>query len=81
MAWSGYVAKLLAGDVVAGQLAQAELGGVVANALKAKLAAQLLKVEVVALGQRLGHVHAEAGKLHRRVAGDQAFRERGQWRR
>ena len=49
-----------------------------AHALKAQLAAQLLKVEVVALGQRLGHVHAEAGQLHRRVAGDQALRERGQ---
>jgi hypothetical protein len=68
---------LLAFDVVAGQLAQAELVGVVAHALEAQFAAQLLKVEVVALGQRLGHVHAEAGQLHRRVARDQALRERG----
>ena len=70
-------AQLFAFDVVAGQLAQAELVGVVADALKAQFAAQLLEVEVVALGQRLGHVHAEAGQLHRGVAGDQALRERG----
>ena len=64
--------------MVAGQLAKAELVGVVADALKAQFPAQFLKVEIVALGQRLGHVHAEAGKLHRRIAGDQALGERGQ---
>ena len=58
----GIDAELLAGDVVAGQLAQAELVGVVAHALKAQFAAQFFKVKVVALGQRLGHVHAEAGQ-------------------
>ena len=74
----GILAQLLALDVVAGQLAEAELVGVVADALKAEFAAQLFKVEVVALGQRLGHVHAEAGELDRGVARDQALRERGQ---
>ena len=71
-------AQLLARDVVAGQLAEAELRGVVANAVEAEFAAQFLKVEVVAMGQCLGHVHAEAGQLHRGVAGDQALRERRQ---
>ena len=56
----GIDAQLLALNVVAGQFAEAELVGVVANALKAELAAQFFKVEIVALGQRLGHVHAEA---------------------
>ena len=73
----GIDAQLLAGNVVAGQLAEAELVGVVADALEAEFPAQLFKVEVVALGQRLGHVHAEAGQLDRGVAGDQALRERG----
>ena len=74
----GILAELLAVNVVAGQLAQAELRGVVADAIKAQFAAQFFEVEVVALGQRLGHVHAEAGQLDRRVARDQALGERGQ---
>ena len=68
---------MLAGNVVAGQLAQAELRSVVAHTLEAQFAAQFLKVEVVALGQRLGHIHAEASQLHRRIARDNAFRESG----
>ena len=72
----GISAQLFAVNVVAGQLAEAEEVGVVAHALKAQFAAQLLKVEIVALGQRLGHVHAEAGKLHRGLAGDQVLRKR-----
>ncbi len=52
-----------------------------ANALKTKLAAQLLKVKVVALGKRLGHVHAETGELHRCVARNQSLRERRQGHR
>jgi hypothetical protein len=74
----GIDTQLLAGNVVAGQFTQAELGGVVAHALKAQFAAQFFKIEVVAVGQRLGHVHAKTGQLHRRVAGDKAFRKRGQ---
>ena len=74
----GILAELLTFDVVAGQLAEAELVGVVADAVKAEFAAELLEVEVVALGQGLGHVHAEAGELDRGVAGDEALRERGQ---
>ena len=73
----GIDAQLFAFNVVAGQLAQAKLVGVVAHAVEAQLAAQFLEVEVVALGQRLGHVHVEAGQLDRRVAGDQALGERG----
>ena len=48
------------------------------NALKAEFAAHFFKVEIVAFGQRLGHVHAKAGKLHRGIAGDKALRERGE---
>ena len=70
-------AQLFAFNVVAGQLAQAELGGVVADALKAQLPAQLLEIEVIAFGQRLGHVHAETGQLDRGVARNQALGERG----
>ena len=47
------------------------------NALEAQPSAQGLKVKVVALGQRLGHVHAEARQLHWRVAVDKPLRERG----
>ncbi len=64
--------------LITSQLAQAELRGVVAHALKAQFAAQLFKVKVVAVGQRLGHVHAEAGELHHGVARDQPLRQRGQ---
>ena len=74
-------AQLLAFNVVAGQLAQAKLVGIVAYALKAQFAAEFLKVEVVAVGQRFGHVHAEAGQLHRRVAGDQPLRKSSQGHR
>src|SRR3974377_1698655 len=56
-------AQLFAFDVVTCQFTQAELVGIVANALKTKLPAEFLKVEVVALGQRIGHVHSEAGEL------------------
>ena len=48
--------KLLAGDVVAGQLAQPKLVGIVADALKAERAAQRFKVEIVGVSQRLGQV-------------------------
>ena len=72
------LAELFALDLVAGEFAKAELGGVVADAVKAEFAAQFFEVEVVALGQRLGHVHAESGELDRGVAGDETFRERGQ---
>ncbi len=71
----GINAQLFAGDVVPRQFAQAELVGVVANALKPQFAAQFLEVEVVALGQRLGHVHAETRQLDHGVAGNQAFRQ------
>ena len=68
---------MFAVNVVSGQFAQAELGGIVAHAIKPQFPAQFLKVKIVALGQRLGHVHAEASQLHRRVARDQPFRKRG----
>ena len=64
---------MLAGNVIAGEFAEAELRGVVADAIEAEFAAELLEVEVVALGQRLGHVHSEAGKLDRGVACDEAL--------
>ncbi len=75
---AGVLAELLAIDVIAGQLAQPELRGIVANAFETKLAAQFFKVEVVALGQRVRHVHAESGQLHRRVARHQPFAQRRQ---
>ena len=71
------LAELFAVDVVAGQLAEAELVGVVADAVKAEFAAKLLEVEVVALGEGLGHVHTEAVELDGCVACDEAFRESG----
>src|ERR1700739_185916 len=54
-------AELLALDVVPSQFAQTELRGVVANALKSKFAAEFFKIEVVALGDGIRHVHAEPG--------------------
>ena len=69
----GIGAELLAFDVVAGQFAEAELSGIMANALETKFAAEFFKIKIVALGDCVRHVHAEACKLHRRIAGDQAF--------
>ena len=74
----GIDAKLLAFNVIAGEFAKAELRGIVAHALKTKFAAEFFEVEVVALGQRVGHVHAEAGKLDRSVARNKTLRKRGQ---
>jgi hypothetical protein len=64
---------LLAFNVIPGQLAQAELRGIVSHALKAQFPAQFFKIKVVALGQRLGHVHAESGQLHHGVSPDQTL--------
>jgi hypothetical protein len=47
-------------------------------AFKTKFAAEFFEVEVVALGQRVRHVHAEAGKLDRSVARNKTLRKRGQ---
>ncbi len=69
-------AQLLARDVIACQLTEAELCRVVPNAVEAEFPAKFFEVEVVAMGQCLSHVHAKASQLHRRVASDQAFRER-----
>ena len=52
-----------------------------AHALKAEFAAEFLKIEIVTLGQRLRHVHTEAGELHHGVAGDERLRKRRQCHR
>jgi hypothetical protein len=69
----GILAQLLALNVVTGQLAQPELPCVVPYPLKAQLAPQLLKIKIVAVRNRLRHIHAEAGKFHHRVARYDAF--------
>src|SRR5579872_454778 len=69
----GIDTQLLARDVIARQLAQSELRSIVPHPVKSKLAAQLLKVEVVAVRQRLRHVHPEARQVHHRVAADDSL--------
>ena len=75
----GIDSKLFAGDVVAGQLAQAELVGVVLHALEAHLAAQRLKVGIDGVRQRRGQGEGVvAAQVDRRIARDQTFVERSQ---
>ncbi len=70
----GVDAQLLAGNVPAGQFAQAEGIRVVAHALEAETTAKCLKIKVVGLGQSLGHVHAVvAAQVYRGVLGDDAL--------
>jgi len=44
--------------------------------VKAQFPSQLFEIQVVALGQRVGHVHAEARQLHHRVPRHQSLRQR-----
>ena len=55
-------AKLLAGNVVAGELAESELVGVVADALKAEVAAEGLEIEIVRVSKRLGQIQVIASR-------------------
>ena len=74
----GVDSQLFALDAIPGQLAQAELRGIVAHAIEAQFSAQLLEVEVVALCQRLGHIHAEPRQLYHGVPGNQSLGKCGQ---
>ncbi len=74
----GINAQLLAGNVVAGQFAQAELVGIVADAIEAQFAAKFFKIEVIAVGESLRHIHAETGQPHQRIPRDNPFGKSGQ---
>ena len=58
----GVDAELFAGDVVAGEFAEAELIRVVLHALKAESAAESLKVEIVGVRERLGERQGSSGR-------------------
>src|SRR6185437_4935259 len=69
--------KLLALNVPPGKLAEAELRRIVVNALEAEFPTEFFEVEIVALGDGVGHVHAEASELNGGIAPDQALVQSG----
>src|SRR5438477_8791272 len=69
--------KVLAFDVVSGQLAQPELSRIAVHSLKAELASQRFEVKVVRLGQRLRQRHVGVWtNLDRRVTADDTLAQR-----
>ena len=67
--------------MVSGQFTKSELPGIVVNAFKSEFATELFEIEIVALGDGIRHVHAEAGQLHWRVARNETFTQRCQGNR
>src|SRR5712692_90211 len=75
--WEG--TRMLLGQIVAGELAEAEEARVTGNGVEAHAAAQLFEKDVVGMGHGFGQIHVlAAADLEHGVAGDDVFFESGE---